>query len=101
MSAVRWTEKAAGDLLAIGEYIAVDRPAAARAWVERLRECGGRAAENPRAGRVVPEIGREDVREILLRSYRIVYRVAPRGIVVLTVFEGHRLLEGLDPDTVG
>jgi toxin ParE1/3/4 len=101
VSAARWTEKGAADLLAIGDYIAADRPAAARAWVERLRECAARAADNPRAGRVVPEIGREDVREMLLRSYRVVYRVAPKGIVVLTVFEGHRRLEGLDPDTVG
>lgn len=39
---------------------------------------------------MVPELNREDIREVLLRSYRIVYRVRPDGIVVLTVFEGHR-----------
>ena len=101
MSAVRWTEKAAADLLAIGDYLGADRPGAARAWVERLRACGARAGENPRSGRIVPEIGREDVREVFLRSYRIVYRVTLKGIVVLTVFEGHRLLGGIEPDTAG
>ena len=95
---VRWTERAATDLLAIGDYIAVDRPAAARAWVERLRTRAANVADTPRAGRVVPELGRDDVREVFLRSYRIVYRVVPEGIVVLTVFEGHRLLGALDPD---
>ncbi|EPX63753.1 hypothetical protein D187_006162 [Cystobacter fuscus DSM 2262] len=40
----------------------------------------------------MPEIEREDIREVLLRSYRIVYRVGRGGIEVLTVFEGHRLL---------
>jgi toxin ParE1/3/4 len=89
------------DLLSIGDHIAADRAATARSWVERLRACGARAAENPRAGRIVPEIGREDVREIFLRSYRIVYRVTAKGIVVLTVFEGHRSLGGVDPDTDG
>jgi toxin ParE1/3/4 len=59
------------------------------------------AAENRRAGRIVPEIGREDVREIFLRSYRLVYRVTPKGMVVLTVFEGHRLLGGVDADADG
>jgi plasmid stabilization system protein ParE len=94
----RWTERAVSDLLAIGEYIAADNPAAARSWVERLRERALAAAEVPRAGRVVPELGRDDVRETFLRTYRIVYRVVPEGIVVLTVFEGHRLLGELDAD---
>ena len=38
------------------------------------------------------------MREVFLRSYRIVYRVVDEGIVVLTVFEGHRPLGTLDPD---
>jgi len=33
----------------------------------------------------------DDVREIFLKSYRIVYRLRDEGIDVLTVFEGHRL----------
>lgn len=52
----------------------------------------------PNAGRIVPEVGRPDVREVLLRTYRIVYRVVDDGIVVLTLFEGHRLLGELDLD---
>lgn len=34
---------------------------------------------------VVPEKGRPDIREVFLRTYRIVYRVREDGIVVLTV----------------
>lgn len=34
---LRWTERAANDLVAIGDYIAADNPAAARSWVEKLR----------------------------------------------------------------
>jgi plasmid stabilization system protein ParE len=30
---------------------------------------------------------------VIRRSYRIVYRLQPRRIVVLTVFDGRRLLE--------
>jgi hypothetical protein len=37
-------------------------------------------------------VAREDIREVLLRPYRIVYRVVGSGIEVLTVFEGHRQL---------
>jgi mRNA-degrading endonuclease RelE of RelBE toxin-antitoxin system len=46
----------------------------------------------------VTEIGRDDIRETFLRSYRIVYRVDDGGITVLTVFEGHRLMGELDAD---
>lgn len=54
------------------------------------------AANHPEAGRVVPEFGREDIREVFLRSYRIVYLIEEDATVVLTVFEGHRLLEPAD-----
>ena len=89
---LRWTDHARRDLLAIGRYFARDNPHAARRWVEQLRERARHAAENPLAGRVVPELGRDDVREVFLQSYRIVYSVGEETVDVLTVFEGHRLL---------
>jgi plasmid stabilization system protein ParE len=48
---IRWTERAVADLIAIGEYIAVDNPGAARRWVERLRYQAELAAEAPLGGR--------------------------------------------------
>ena len=98
---LRWTARARRDLSAIGRYIARDDPVAARRWLERLRARARSAAKKPRVGRVVPELQREDLREVLLRTYRIVYRVREDAIHVLTVFEGHRLLREhdiLDPD---
>lgn len=95
---LRWTERAAIDLIVIGDYIAADNPAAARSWVERLRQRAIKAAKIPLAGRVVPELGRDDVREVFQRTYRIVYKIVDDGIVVLTVFEGHRSFGQFDPD---
>lgn len=89
---LRWTERAARDLMESGAYIAESDPTAARAWVERLRQRALKASKMPRTGRAVPEVARDDVREVFERSYRVVYRVVDDGIVVLTVFEGHRLL---------
>jgi plasmid stabilization system protein ParE len=43
---LRWTERAANDLIAIGEYIAPDNPAAARAWVEELRQRAVKSVED-------------------------------------------------------
>ena len=98
---VRWTERSVADLLAIGDHIALDDANAARSWVERLRERANLAGRMPNAGRVVPEIARADVREVFLRTYRIVYRAIDDDIVVLTVFEGHKRLADLDPEDQG
>ena len=43
-------------------------------------------------GRRVPELERDDIREVLLRSYRILYRVLDEEIHILTVVEGHQQL---------
>ena len=56
----------------------------------RLLEAAQKAAATPLAGRRVPELGRDDVREVFVRTYRIVYRTSRARIEVLTVFEGHR-----------
>lgn len=52
----------------------------------------------PRAGRIVPEFGEDDLRELIERNYRIVYRVRPEAIHIVFVFEGHRLLRASDVD---
>jgi plasmid stabilization system protein ParE len=45
----------------------------------------------PLAGRVVPEFEREDIREVFLKGYRIVYCISPAEIAIVAVLEGHRL----------
>lgn len=85
-----WTLRARRDLVAIRRHIAHDHPVAARKWIERLRARARAAAGFPLAGRRVPEIERDDVREVIVGAYRIVYRVLANSIHVLCVFEGHR-----------
>jgi plasmid stabilization system protein ParE len=46
----------------------------------------------PRIGRTAPEISNPDIRELLFKKYRIVYRVNKNTVEILTVFEGRRLL---------
>ena len=87
-----WSLRARADLLEIGDYIALDDPAAAERWVARLIAATEKAARLPNACRRVPELARDDLREVLVRAYRIVFRVTATKVVVLTVFEGHRQL---------
>ena len=87
-----WSRRAEADLAEIGDFIALDDPKAAQRWVRKLMTAAQVAARLPFAGRRVPEFQREDIREIVFKQYRIVYRVAVRRCTVLTVFERHRLL---------
>lgn len=87
---VVWTNRALSDLEAIGDFIAADDPVAAERWMGALMATAERAAGVPMGGRRVPELGRDDIREVFKRTYRIVYRVRSARLEVLTVFEGHR-----------
>lgn len=89
-----WSARANRDLVQIANYIALDNPDAAIKWVDRLRERARQAASMPRAGRMVPEAESGDVREVFLQTYRLIYRIERKQIVVLAVVEGHRAITG-------
>ncbi len=89
---LEWTPRAASDLRRIGDHIARDAPLAAERWVTKLIAAAERAASAPMTGRRVPELGRDDLREVIEGRYRVIYRTREARIDVLTVFEGHRLL---------
>nr|WP_320193625.1 type II toxin-antitoxin system RelE/ParE family toxin [uncultured Desulfobacter sp.] len=86
-----WTETAKQDLLSIKRHFAMDNPAAAKRWTEILRNRARKALDAPLAYREVPEFSRNDIRELVEGNYRIVYQVFSDKLVILTVFEGHRL----------
>jgi toxin ParE1/3/4 len=48
----------------------------------------------PESGRVVPELERADVRELLEAPYRVIYRVWPDAIEVVAVVHARRQLRG-------
>lgn len=87
-----WTREALSRLIEIEEFIAQDSPKRAEAFVTDLVERTNLISENPEIGRIVPEISNTSIRELLVKSYRIVYRIKTSEIEILTVFEGHRLL---------
>lgn len=92
-SKIYWTRQAREDLRAIRAFIARDAPATAAAFVRRLRVSVNRLRDFPESGQVVPELGRDDIREILHGSYRIIYRYQANSVAILTVYHAARLLD--------
>jgi len=72
-----WNAAARDDLRAIAAYIAKDRPSFAEGYCLQLIEFAESAGDFPRLGRVVPELGDENVREIVRAPYRIIYEIFP------------------------
>ena len=69
MTEVRWTKQAVDDLRSIREFIERDSPRYGRLVAERLFEATSRIEIFPESGRVVPEVRRDDIRELIVGEY--------------------------------
>lgn len=93
MAEVRWTPQAADDLEAICLFIARDAPPVAAAFADRVLRATDQLAPFAHLGRIVPELGIENIREIIVGAYRVVYRIGDEDVQILTVHHGARLLD--------
>jgi len=50
-------------------------------------------ARFPQAGRKVPEFDDENIRELVVYSYRIIYRLQQDEVLIVTVIHGKRVLQ--------
>ncbi|KRT76485.1 MAG: plasmid stabilization system protein [Armatimonadetes bacterium CSP1-3] len=92
MRRVIWTRQAVEDVEAIKAYVARDSERYAVLLAERLVAAIERVGLFPESGRVVPEVNDATLREVVYGNYRIVYRVLPEAVEVVTVYHGARLL---------
>jgi plasmid stabilization system protein ParE len=81
-----WSPRAAADLEAIREHIAYDSELYAGLMVSRLVAAPGRLIQFPELGRIVPEYDQADLRELIVRPYRLVYRLRGEFVEIATVF---------------
>lgn len=89
---VVWSPRAVDDLEAIVQYIAADSTSYAAAVVETILSTTRKLSPFPLSGRIVPELGDEDIREWFAYSYRIIYRVEGQIVTIAAVIHGKRLL---------
>jgi toxin ParE1/3/4 len=61
--------------------------------VQRIFHASERLAEFSESGRIVPEVGRTEVTEVLVGKYRLMYLLLPDEVEILTVIHGARLIE--------
>jgi plasmid stabilization system protein ParE len=81
------------DLREIRRFIERDSPRAAQRTAASIIAAARRLQDFPESGRVVPELRRADVREVIYRRYRIIYHLASARVRVVMVLHSARLLE--------
>lgn len=80
----------------IASWISANRPEAAERLVDGIFAVVERLAAFPDSGRQVPEFQRPDLREIVHRSFRIIYRAEKQRVEILTVRHSLQLLDEED-----
>jgi len=89
---VHWTDNAIVHLLDIYEYIAHDSPVYAKRMIDRITRRSQQIAGFPKSGRKVREYEADDIREMIEKPYRIIYRIKSDQIDVLAVVHCAQLL---------
>lgn len=93
--AVKFRDRAEGDLAEIAEYIAADNPVRAASFVNELVDRCLAIADRPLAARERPEIG-AGVRLVVHGRYVLIYRIDDGDILILRVVHGARNLSAIE-----
>ncbi len=94
VTAIRWSRKAIFQVEKIGEHIELDSPWQAERIVNRLFSTPENLRWSPRKGKIVPEFGDPDLREVSVFSWRLIYRIVnEEALEVVAVVHGRRLLK--------
>ena len=87
-----WSPLSLDRISEIAGYIARDKPSAAEKWVKAIFLKVEQLDVSPELGRIVPEIGNSQFRELIYCNYRIIYRIEKIRISILTIRHSRQLL---------
>jgi len=91
---ISFTVSAVKDLEAIHTwYVDQQVPAVSEKLLRELISQVERLADFPENGRVVPELGLVNLREVIYSPFRIVYRVDANRVRIVRVWRSERLLK--------
>lgn len=98
---IKWTEPAVVDLENIRDFISRDSEYYGLVIVEKIFDAVDKLSRFPNIGREVPEISSSNIREIILNSYRIIYKLEEDNILILAILHGARDLKNKKPWELG
>ncbi|MFC2100274.1 type II toxin-antitoxin system RelE/ParE family toxin [Bacteroidota bacterium] len=94
MVRINWTSQAKDDLKSIAEYLANDSVRYAKLQVVKIRIRTKILKSQIRLGKIVTEMGAENIRELIEGNYRIIYKIVSENqIDILTIHHSARDLK--------
>ena len=87
---VKWSVPARNDLKQIHDYIAKDSKYYERKVIQEIVAKTETLIELPEIGRIVSEISDQNVRELIVYSYRLIYDMSGAGVEILAIIHGRR-----------
>lgn len=87
---VKWTTPAKEDLKQIYDYIAKDSKFYARKVSQDIVDKSEILKFFPKIGRIVPEMGDSNIRELIIYSYRLIYEIYPASVQILALVHSRR-----------
>lgn len=96
---IHWTEPAVLDLESVRDYIARDSEYYAAEFVGRILNAIENLCILPNMRRRVPEVDDPEIREIIFKSYRIIYQLdEDKGeLLVLAIIHAARDMSNIKP----
>ncbi|MDO9423092.1 MAG: type II toxin-antitoxin system RelE/ParE family toxin [Methylobacter sp.] len=79
---LEWSPEAIEDIESIASYIERDSPWFAQIVASKIVSTAESIPLNPEMCRIVPEIGRKNIRERFVYSYRVIYQIEPERVLV-------------------
>ena len=95
---VHWANVAENDLIGIVEYIAQDNLTNAIKVFETIKKKASSLSQFPERGRIVPELKDHGIilyRELIVASWKIIYRISAKKVYVLSVIDSRRNVEDI------
>ena len=100
MAKIVWTTQSIFDLKDIFDYISKDSKRYAENQISRIKTKTLILKTQPESGRIVPELGISQIRELIEGNYRIVYRLLTKeSVEIVTVHHSARDFGSRDIET--
>ena len=80
-----WSPLAVDQVRDIASYIALDKPSVAVQWAEKIFNSVEILYDNPESGRIVPEVKRKEIRELVQGNYRVIYKIKSKEKEILVL----------------
>lgn len=87
---VDWSHGAERDLSEAAAYLVAGSEAYAAAFAREILAATRLLEDMTELGRVVPEFGRDDIRELIVGNYRVIYHVTRGRVTILALVHGRR-----------